>query len=115
MAFYSDRAIQTAVPHIRHRRDNVVWTPQEATRLAQSPDREDRKIAKVIQASLQQGWRTPGEYQVFLLSAPGAPDHRELLAPVPNHSKGIGSAFVRKQRYVSLHRLETAASTDDVV
>ncbi|MBD0022542.1 hypothetical protein GII33_13935 [Gordonia pseudamarae] len=115
LAFYADRAIQPEVPKIRHRRDNVTWTDHEAARLAQSNDKNDRKIASVIQTSRAQGWKQSGEYQVFLLSGPGAQDHRTLPAAIPNRSKGLGSAFVRKQRYVSLHRLQTATSTDDVI
>lgn len=115
MAFYAAKVIQPEIPRILYRRDNVIWTLHEARRLAASGDRNDRKIAALITASLTDGWREPGEYQVFLLSRTGDPQHRTLADPVPNWSAGLGSAFVRKQRYVSLHRLETAGSTEDVV
>ncbi|MFT4126731.1 MAG: hypothetical protein QM662_10930 [Gordonia sp. (in: high G+C Gram-positive bacteria)] len=114
IAFYHDQAIQPEVPKIMHRRDNVIWTDQEATRLQQSQDRNDRKIATVIRASRQAGWVNNGTQQVFLLSRPGAQERRTLPAPIPNRSKGFGSAFVRKQRYVSLHKLQTANTTADV-
>ncbi|UJW34335.1 hypothetical protein L3Q67_11525 [Saccharothrix sp. AJ9571] len=57
---------------------------------------------------------TGGRYQVFLLTAPGHPDHRSLQKALPHHATGRGSGFVQKQRYVSLHSLETAVDTTDL-
>ncbi|QNQ90996.1 hypothetical protein GP475_10405 [Corynebacterium poyangense] len=115
IAFYSDQAVQSDVPKIRHRRDNVKWTKQEADRLQQSQNREDRQIAKVIRKSHEIGWADSGEYQVFLLTRPGSRDHRKLSGSIPNQNKGRESAFTHKQRYVSLHKLETASSIEDIV
>lgn len=114
IAFYSNQAVQPEVPKITHRRDNVRWTKEEANRLETSQNRDDRKIAKVIQQSLEAGWAVAGEYQVFLLTRAGSSEHRTLDNPIPNHKKGPGSAFVHKQRYVSLHDLETAITTADI-
>ncbi|OSM42532.1 hypothetical protein BCY76_013955 [Nesterenkonia sp. PF2B19] len=113
IAFYADQCIQAPVPKILYRRDNVTWTPREAERLADSDDRNDRKIASVITASREQGW-AEGMYQVFLLSGPGHPQHRQLDTALPHETSGRGSAFVQRQRYVSLHQLETAHTTADL-
>ncbi|MGW7536525.1 hypothetical protein [Amycolatopsis sp. NPDC054798] len=112
VAFYSDREIKQDVPAVVHRRDDVEWTPESASRLRASDDRFDRKIAAVIEASAGT-WRH-GRYQVFLLTKPGDQAHRQLSAPLPHSGSGRGSAFVQKQRYVSLHALETARSTADL-
>ncbi|WP_241832889.1 hypothetical protein [Amycolatopsis sp. CB00013] len=112
VAFYADRQVKLDVPAVLHRRDNVEWSSEEAARLGASDDRLDRKIAKVIEAS-DENWRD-GRYQVFLLTGPGHPDHRRLRAALPHLGTGRGSAFVQRQRYVSLHSLENAATTADL-
>ncbi|WP_232519718.1 hypothetical protein [Actinosynnema pretiosum] len=112
LAFYADREIKAEVPAVLHRRDDVEWTEREAARLRASGDRDDRKIATVIEKSLED--RPGGRCQVFLLTTSGHPDHRELSAPLPHDGAGRGSAFVQRQRYVSLHALETATTTADL-
>jgi len=113
LAFYAESAIQPDIPLVRHRRDAVEWTEDSATRLRTSNDRNDRKIASVIEASRQLGW-TEGVYQVFLLTQPGDPDHRCLPSPVPHRVQGRGDAYTQRQRYVALHALETARTTGDL-
>jgi hypothetical protein len=112
MAFYVDREVKAEIPAVLHRRDNVEWTTEEANRLRASPDRFDRKIGIVIDSSV--ATLTDGRYQVFLLTGPGHPDHRQLNSALPHNGTGRGSAFVQKQRYISLHSLETAATTVDL-
>jgi hypothetical protein len=117
IAFYADREIKADIPRITERRDNVPWTVQEATRLAASGNRTDRKIGAVITASRavtgpdgSPAW-PDGSYQVFLLTRPGDPEHRVLPQALPHPGRGRGSAFVQRQRYLSLHALQTAATT----
>jgi hypothetical protein len=112
IAFYADREIKRDIPFVLHRRDNVVWTREEAALLRDSVDRFDRKIAEVIDSSSET--YTDGRYQVFLLTGPGHPNHRQLAASLPHSGTGRGSAFVQRQRYVSLHGLETAVTTTDL-
>jgi hypothetical protein len=50
-----------------------------------------------------------------LLSREGDPSHRQLPAALPHATAGRGSAFTQSQRYVSLHALETATSTSDLL
>jgi hypothetical protein len=113
IAFYAEREIKRDVPKVMHRRDNVEWTTEEADRLRKSDDRHDRKIAQVIDQSQSTNW-TGGLYQVFLLTRPGDPSHRQLRACLPHLGNGRGSAFTQRQRYISLHSLEMAASTADL-
>ena len=113
IAFYADQEVKAEVPWIRARRDNVEWTEEHSAALASSPDRHDRQIARVIQTSRQSIW-TAGSYQVFLLSQPAAPEHRSLHQTLPHLARGRGSAFVQRHRYVSLHALQTATTTDDL-
>lgn len=110
IAFYTDHAVQSEIPQIKKRLDNVMWNADEAARLSSSSEREDRRLGAVMQSALSAGW-THGIYQVFLLSSPGDPKHVTLDHPVPNSRRGKDSAFVRKQRYTSIHRLRHA---DDV-
>lgn len=113
IAFYADREIKREVPRITVRRDNVPWTASEESRLAASSDREDRKVGAVIGAARAAGW-TEGSYQVFLLTRTGDPAHRSLNDAVAHLATGRGSAFVQRQRYASLHALQTAKTTDDL-
>ncbi|MGW3043290.1 hypothetical protein ACWC9T_25340 [Kitasatospora sp. NPDC001159] len=113
IAFYADREIKKEIPSILYRRDDVEWTPEETDRLGASDDRWDRKIANVIKVSRGEGW-AEGRYQVFLLSRAGDPQHRQLSAALSHQGAGRGSAFTQRQRYVSLHALETASSTSDL-
>ncbi len=112
MAFYVAREVKLEIPAVLHRRDNVEWTSEEASRLRASEDRFDRKIAAAVDAS--RSTLADGRYQVFLLTRPGHPHHRQLSADLPHSGTGRGSAFVQRQRYVSLHSLETAATTADL-
>lgn len=112
VAFYVGREIKPEVPSVLHRRDNVEWTAEEAARLRVSEDRFDRKIANAIDVSAAT-W-PGGRYQVFLLTGPGHPHHRRLAAALQHSGSGRGSAFVQRQRYVSLHSLETAVTTADL-
>ena len=113
IAFYAGREIKKDVPKVLHRRDNVEWTPDEADRLRKSDDRFDRKIAQVIDVARTTNW-TGGLYQVFLLTRPSDPAHRQLSACLPHGGNGRGSAFTQRERYVSLHSLELAESTEDL-
>jgi len=85
IAFYVDREIKPDIPAVVHRRDNA---------------------SKSI-------W-TDGRQQVFLLTSPGDPKHRQLSTALPHAGSGRGSAFVQRQRYVPLHALETARTTADL-
>lgn len=113
IAFYTEKQVQTAVPAIVHRRDQVEWTAQETARLQASGDRHDRKIASIIEASRSAGWEE-GRYQVFLLTRKGDARHRELPSVLPHQQEGRGRAFTQGQRYTSLHSLETAQATNDL-
>ncbi|MFV2197093.1 hypothetical protein [Nocardiopsis sp. LOL_012] len=114
VAFYTDREIKPDVPKVVHRRDHVEWTPENAAHLRASPDRNDRKIAEVIEKSRAEGW-TEGRYQVFLLSHGRDPDHRRLAACLPHDGAGRGAGYTQRQRYTSLHSLETATTTRDLL
>jgi hypothetical protein len=113
ISFYADHEIKADIPRILDRRDNVPWTDHQISVLENSPDRMDRKVAAVIKESRNAGWND-GIYQVFLLTRPGDPSHRSLVSPVRHHSSDAGSAFVRGQRYVSLHALEIARATSEL-
>jgi hypothetical protein len=111
LGFYKDKAIQREVPLICHRRDDVMFTPDEASRLRASGDETDSAIAEVIDSSLASGRRADGvSYQVFLLSRPG--DEATLILPraVSNTKKG---AWTQGQRYTSSEALKRAPSTTD--
>lgn len=115
VAFYAAGAIQAEIPRVMHRRDDVEWTAAEATRLRSTGDPMDKRIAAAIELADAKIW-DGGRYQVFVLTRPGMrdSDHRSLEAIIPNTRGGRGSAYTQRQRYVSLHSLEVASSTDDL-
>lgn len=116
LAFYAEREIKPVVARILYHRDNVEWTVAESLRLSNlvgDIHRNDRKIATAIAASRSEGW-TAGRYQIFLLSRTGHPAHIELKAAVRHLQTGRGSSYVRRHRYVSHHRLQSARTTADL-
>lgn len=113
IAFYADQEIKPDVPRITARRDAVAWNEREQKRLAASDDRIDRKIAAIMAGARASGW-PDGTYQVFVLSRPGDPEHRTLADSIAHQTNGRGSAFVQRQRYVSLHSLQIASTTGDL-
>ncbi|MBE2997783.1 hypothetical protein IDM40_03525 [Nocardiopsis sp. HNM0947] len=113
IAFYADQEIKLDVPMVVHRRDHVEWTTAASARLRASQDGRDQRIADVIEESRAQGW-TEGRYQVFLLTHGRDPRHRQLPVCLPHTVVGRGTAFTQRQRYTSLHALETADSTADL-
>lgn len=115
MAFYTDGEIKPEFPAILARRDNVPWTQAEANRLLSSADSTDRKIGRVILYSQQHGW-DGGRYQIFILTKinNGNREHRRRPDPIPHQKTGRGSAFVQKQRYSSVNRLQVVLSTADL-
>lgn len=113
LAFYADQEIKPDIPAVLDRRDNIEWSDENARRLLASGDKADRKIGTAIRQARSHGW-TDGVHQVFLLTAPGHPKHRQLQAALPHATDGRGSAFTQRQRYVSLHQLELASTTADL-
>ena len=126
LAFYESQSIRRQFPKIIHRFDQVEWTLEEAERRKGSGDSVDQKLGRAMEKALSpegtemaQGWGSE-EYQVFLLT-PSRPQrrgddgHQMRSKDIPHRRTGRGSAFTQGQRYVSLHRLLSATSTDDVV
>lgn len=64
-----------------------------------------------MKTSREHGW-DDARYQVFLLTKPGERGHVTLPAAIPNTNRGVGSGFVRKQRYASVAALQVAVDTD---
>lgn len=109
IAFYANQEVQQDVPRIKSRHDNVAWNQAEAKRLKTSKNRTDRKLGAAMEAGLQNGFKH-GTYQVFLLSSPNDPAHVRLEEPLRNPREGRSSAYVRKQRYTSIHQLRHAST-----
>lgn len=113
LAVYKGRQIYPEISRIKVRKDNVVWNSVEAQRLKSSDDRFERKLGIVMEAGLNRGLKH-GVYQVFLLSQHGDPEHVQLSTPLKNDRSGRTSAFVRKQRYTSVHELRHASTVWDL-
>lgn len=139
LGFYTEQAVQPDLPHIIDVWDNVPWTRSHAKSLADSPDKDrvgnadspdkdrvGKKVGRFISWTLDhqddpvvapflQGDGMEGRYKVFVLTRErGDWRHRMLKAPIPHRTSGRGSGFVKRQRYVSSHRLFTASSTADL-
>lgn len=71
----------------------------------------DHRIAEVIRAARLAGW-DEGEYQLFLLTTPDAEGvaagHVTLREALPNPRRGLGRAWVRRQRYALVSAIKRA-------
>lgn len=117
LAFYVDRKIQTEIPAVKYRQDNITWNLNEARLLRkEAKDRnrpELRKIAQAIEELSQNGWcdgsGVEGRYQAFVLTSKDETQplgaHRTLPSGIENTASGKGSGWVTKQRYLYLERL----------
>lgn len=116
MGFYSDGSLQREVPKILERIDHVPWTPEEIERRFRSGSSRDERIVSVIKASRSLEW-TDNEYQLFLLTQQderGRGDgHVTLSSELAKQRTGRGSAWVRRQRYVTVAALRSAESFGD--
>lgn len=117
VAFYSGGAVQREVPKILERIDHVDWTPDEIGRRMSSGSDRDKGIAVIIKRARELEW-TGTEHQLFLLTRPDASGrasgHVTLDAELPNQRVGRGSAWVQRQRYVGVERLQSAGSISDL-
>lgn len=113
LAFYSEKKIHTEVPRVRRRVDHVDWSTAEVNRLRRSGAGEDRRMADIIVAHLDDGW-PEGRNQVFDLSRPGEVGHLTLSHPIPHLKTGKGSAFTQKQRCTTSQAMLDASSTADL-
>jgi len=119
IGFYADKAIQREIPKVMLRRDGVMFAREEAERLRSTGDRDDARLAEVVERHLADGIHGEGDVQqVFLLSPPDNPDTLTLKRPVVNTKKdhkGSPTAWVQKQRYTRANLLaHNPATTDDL-
>jgi hypothetical protein len=111
LGFYKDKAVQREVARVLHRRDGVVFSGDEASKLSASRDEVDRAIGEVITRSHAFDWRVDeGKYQVFLLSGPEEEATLVLPQAIRNTSRG---AWTQGQRYTSSAALARGVSTTD--
>ena len=117
VGFYADSAVQPEVPKVLERIDSVDWVPEEIGRRMSSGTERDRQIAEIIKNGRAFGW-TDDSYQVFLLTQPGTEGqsrgHVTLDGPLRRVRTGRGSAWVRRQRYAAVARLQSVDSLGDV-
>lgn len=114
VAFYADQEIKPKIAKIAVHFDAVDWNKKNSKRLLGSANQDERILGGVISASMGLGW-TNSAYQVFILSAPSAPETVTLPNAIKHSRRGRGSAFVRGQRYLSLSELQSAGDTVDIV
>ena len=115
IAFYHRQQIMAEVPKILERIDDVPWTPEEAARLRAEGGDRNKRLARVIEHTLKEGWTGPTQ-QVFLLTRPSQKKdgHQKLAQPIPHHGSGRGSAFAQGIRYFHLSDLLSAETTTDL-
>jgi hypothetical protein len=114
MAFYADGAIQTPVPRIRFRRDDVIFTPGGIQELSRSDEPLDQELGKLISDELLDRNRRDQPWQVFLLTRQDSPDTIQLPRPIRNTTtdrNGRGWAWTLSQRYVRAENLTQAPGT----
>ena len=115
MGFYFGGAIQREVPLIRHRRDNVTFSDDNAAALREKGDPFDAELATLIPLLLDTSPRVPGQqYQVFLLSSADDEQTLRLAQPIKNTKtdfKGKTWAWTMGQRYTHAGVLERNPNT----
>jgi hypothetical protein len=113
LGFYKDKAIQPEVPLIRHRRKNVIFTRDEATRLRGSSDETDAEVAALIDTNLDSQQQSDGgAHQVFLLSPLESDKTLKLPRPIRHTQRG---AWTQGQRYTASSALQRGpATTEDL-
>jgi hypothetical protein len=111
LGFYKDKAIQREVPLIRHRRDNVTISRDEAMALRASGDETEAAIGELIEKGVRLWPNIEGRpHQVFLLSPPA--DEMTLILPdvIRNTRRG---AWTQGQRYTASEALKRGPSTTE--
>lgn len=112
MGFYKDGAIKPEFPTILHQRDEVLWSPEEASRLREEGRPFDPEVADLIDRLLAAGVRPRGGLnQVFILSPPDAPETFRLDHEIQHVTGGRGSAWTMGQRYVVFDAIQRAPRT----
>ena len=117
IGFYCDGAVQREIPKIIERIDRVAWTPEEIYNRFMKGSWRDLRIANIIKAGRDCGW-SDGEYQLFFLTRRDQDGrdkgHVTLDSKLQNRRTGRGSAWVHRQRYVSVTALRSAVSLADL-
>jgi hypothetical protein len=106
LGFYRKLRIEPEFPTILLRRDDVVFSHDNAATLRATGDDLDDAVATLIYETLAAGSRIDGHpYQVFLLTP--AQDERTLVLgqPIDHRAAGRGGAWTMGQRYVYSERL----------
>jgi hypothetical protein len=112
LGFYTRGALQAEVPRILARRQNVEFTEGNADRLRATGDATNVAVADLILRTLGFHDRVRGDLQdVFLLTPPDDRQTTVLPHAISHDTKGRGSAWVQRQRYVSLANLRRAPKT----
>lgn len=114
IGFYKEGAIRREFPLILHRRDEVLWSPEEAGSLRRTGKPFDKELADLMDRLLAAGVRPQGGLnQVFLLSAPDAPETFKLDHEIKHVTGGRGSAWVMGQRYVAFDAVKQGPRTTE--
>lgn len=116
LGFYGSKAIQREFPLILHRRDHVLFTPENAARLRARAEPYDVEVAALIESSFDPAaglrcHREVGEhYGVFCLTGPQ--DERTIVLDEPiAHTEA--SAWTQNQRYLSSDAVRARPRTTD--
>lgn len=116
MAFYQEGAIQPIIPHIRHVRDEVLFSQSTIEELTERAGPHDEEIARLIRED-HTGRPADSLYKVMLLTAPENPQTIQLDGPIQNDAvdaSGRPVAWVQGQRYASLDTLRRARTTSEL-
>lgn len=112
LGFYTRGAVQAEIPRILARRQNVEFTEASAELLRATEDSIDGAVADLILRTLGFHDRVRGDFHdVFLLTPPDDRETVVLPHSISHDTKGRGSAWVQRQRYVSLANLRRAPKT----
>lgn len=114
IGFYSEQKILGYFPKITSIQVPSLWSKEEAKRLRESADPNEKRLAGVMSYGLKYGWAAGNMYQVFFLTKEddAETERRPGKNPIEHLRRGRGSAFVHRHRYFTKASLLAANDTE---
>lgn len=113
VGFYVEREIRPEVPRIRRRFPGVKVDAEALARHAESPDPEERLMARAVSALRREEPDAAGELVDAYVLTPRSELRPDETLPHGVMHRGV-EPWVREQRYVDVETLRTARTTDDL-
>lgn len=88
------------------------WSSEEADKLVESAQPEERRAGAIMRSHLGRGYREGQNYTIYFLADKSVA--HTSATPIIHKKEGQGSAFVKSPRYFRLEELRSARETSDL-